>query len=500
MSTFQERLDKAADSTTCQILSAAGSSLVGFGAWNLAAGGAGLVPITLGGAALLASNYACEWDPNGTSTLPEGNTNIVAGSCLKTEGCDLLLEDNEGRQWNGSRVKELKYIVDDGTYPNGTPRVRYAYVNCDDEVITNYSSKSLMPVTTKVADGGVCVGDPAPPPGPIFPPYEYTEPGEGGCSLTVNVLGWGQNPDGTVAPIYKIEPSAAEGRSGGGRIGGCNFEPVVYYQPKPEGGGPGGGGPGGGGGEPPYTIPFVDGGPEDDPDWLKLLKQALATAAGNLLAEAIKSLLDGQVAAATYEMTAPCDVDDEGQPLKWTGEIPAQDYQPAVLDRLDAISNQLSQHLLWKTPICIPEPTQVEGDFRTISFRSDETSPYGKSRLRKRLRYRSLSGLGLDGLIDYWKSFTFESGPYRVRWTGGAWGTVEVWAASEAEGKRVIQHAAGEAGSYALETGGWSTRVSSSTRLGVRGTMRVDTTKGFYWITERDGSDNRPIVATWPDQ
>ena len=86
-------------------------------------------------------------------------------------------------------------------------------------------------------------------------------------------------------------------------------------------------------------------------------------------------------------------------------------------------------------------------------------------------------------------------GPYRVRWIGSTWRSPEIWAASESEGQRVIQHAAAEAGFGPLEGGRWSTRLSSSGRQGVPGTMRVDTTKGFYWITARDGSDQRPIVA-----
>ena len=106
-----------------------------------------------------------------------------------------------------------------------------------------------------------------------------------------------------------------------------------------------------------------------------------------------------------------------------------------------------------------------------------------------------MSGNDLGQLVDYWKDFTFVGGPYRVRWSGGTWGTVEVWASTEAEGKRVIQHAAGEAGFDPFETGRWSVRLSGSTRLGVSDTMRVDTTGGYFWITERDGSDGRPIVA-----
>ena len=495
MSTFQERLDKAAGSTTCQILQAAGSSLVGFGAWNLAAGGAGIVPITLGGAALLASNYACNWDPEGQSTLPNTSL-IVPGSCMETEGCHLMLERKGGTGQYTGPVKKLISCEYNGTYPNGSVKVTTTWINCDGELQSDdEAAVDLLPLATSVREPGVCVGDPAPPGEPTFPPYEYVEPGEGGCSLTVNVLGFGQNADGTVAPIYKIEPTAVEGRAGGGIIGGCNFEPVVYYQPKPEGGGPGGGGPGGGGGEPPFVIPFDDGGPGDDPEWLKLLKQALATAAGNLLADALADLFEQPVPGVTYLMPAPCDFDEDGKPLEWTGEIPAQAYQPAVLDRLDAISNQLSQHLQWKTPICPPEPVQLEGDFRTISFISDETSPYGKSRLRKRLRYRSLSGIGLGELVDHWKDFTWEAGPVVVGHVGGSWGTPKVWAASEDEGKRVLRHAAGDAGIDPDKEGQWQVRSSAGTRNGVSGTMRVNTKGGYWWITARDGADNRPIVA-----
>ena len=167
---------------------------------------------------------------------------------------------------------------------------------------------------------------------------------------------------------------------------------------------------------------------------------------------------------------------------------PCKDYD----GQFEALNAKLDQIL---ECACKDEPPVPEGDFRTISFRSDQTSPYGKSRLRKRLRYRSVSSNDLGTVVDHWKDFVWSGGPYRVRWSGGAWGTVEVWAASESEGKRVIQHAAAEAGFSPLEDGRWSTRLTRSSRLGVSSTMRVDTTKGFYWITARDGSDNRPIVA-----
>ena len=496
MSSFQERLDRAAGATTCQILRAAGGSLVQAGAWSLGTGGAGLVPMGIGGLALLASNYACDWDTEGDSTLPLGD-GIAGGQCMEAaNGCNLWVfrgdPDRPGPYLRG--IKKLISSVRTGTYPNGSPKCTTTWVNCDDEIETDDEAISdTWPLRTELRNDDVCAGDPSPEPTPIYPPYPYQEPdgpdGEPGCSLTVNVLGWGQLPDGRTAPIYKIEPGP-DTRAGGGRISGCNFEPVVYYQPNPQPPG------GGGGGEPPTVIPYQPGGDDGDPEWLKLLKSALATAAGNLLADAIKEIIEQPVAGVNYEMLAPCDIDAEGNQLIWEGQIPEQKFNPAVLDRLDAISNQISQHLTWKTPICVPEAIPLEGDFRTISFRSDETSPYGKSRLRKRLRYRSRSGVGLGELVDHWKDFTFTGGPIRVRHVGSSWGTVEVWAASEDEGKRVILHAAGEAGIDPNQVGRWSTRRSGSSRLGVSLPMRVDTTGGYYWITARDGSDNRPIVAT----
>ena len=498
MSSFQGRLDAAAESTACQILEQGGSALVQAAAYSMVFGPVAKVPLALGTIALFASNYACQWDPEGESTLPGGIDAIVPGSCMETEGCDLQLIRRGGEGGQYTTVRKLISSVASGTYPNGTPKCTTTMVNCDGETYTDdEATEDLWPIKTVVVNGGTCVGDPAPAPEPDYPEYEYREPdspsGEKGCELTVNVLGWGVNPDGTGAPIYKISPKQ-EGRSGGGIIGGCNFEPVVYYQPKPSPPGGDGGGDGGDG-DPPYTIPFVPGGDDDDPEWLKLLKTALATAGGNLVAGAIKDLLEQPVAGVNYEMPAPCNVDDEGNPLIWTGEIPKQKADLAILDRLDAISAQLTQHLQWKTPICPPERPELEGEFRTISFRSDETSPYGKSRLRKRLRYRSSSGIGLGELVDHWKDFTFTGGPVRVRHVGSSWGTVEVWAASEDEGKRVIFHAAGEAGIDPDQVGRWSTRRSDSSRLGVSLSMSVDTTGGYYWITERDGSDGRPIVA-----
>ena len=174
--------------------------------------------------------------------------------------------------------------------------------------------------------------------------------------------------------------------------------------------------------------------------------------------------------------------------------LPPRDYNPSfdeINDDLDKIQEELER---LKECACPEEPV-IQGQFRTISFRSDETSPFGKSRLRKRLRYRGSEGVELSALVDHWRDFTWQSGPVRVRHTGASWGTPEVWASTESEGKRVLLHAAREAGIDPNQVGRWSARSSDSSRLGVSDTMRVDTTGGYYWITARDGSDQRPIVA-----
>ena len=498
MSDWKGRLDRAAGATTCDILSNVGGALTGYGAVSLAFGGAGVVPLTVGMISLLAMNYGCQWDPDGPNTYPTGG-GIEEGQCMETVGCDLILKGKGGQFTYLGPVRKLISSVASGTYPNGSPKCTTRYIDCDGiEQTDDESISDLWPITTEVQEGGVCVGDPSPPPPPLIPPYEYIEPdgpnGEPGCTLNVEFLDWGVEDSGQNGPIFKISPGENL-RAGGGRIGGCNFEPVIYYQPNLPGTDP----DGGGGGNPPPPqnppIPFPPGGDANPDEWLDRLKDALTTAAGILVGNLIKDLLEIPYEGVVYEMPAPCDVDEEGNQLVWTGTIPQQVFQKAILDRVDAISNQISQHLAWKTPICEPPPVKLEGDWRTISFRSDEVSPYGKSRLRKRLRYRSVSGIGLGELVDHWKDFTFEAGGVVVGHVGGPWGTPKVWAASEHEGKRVLLHAAGEAGFDPDQVGEWKVGVSRGTRLGVSGTMRIDTTGGFYWITNRDGSDARPIVA-----
>jgi hypothetical protein len=69
----------------------------------------------------------------------------------------------------------------------------------------------------------------------------------------------------------------------------------------------------------------------------------------------------------------------------------------------------------------------------------------GYSRNRKRLGYRDQGGASQAQHVAHWEGFTFEGGPWRVV-LSGRWGQPQVWAASAAEGKRVLLHAAAIAG------------------------------------------------------
>ena len=209
----------------------------------------------------------------------------------------------------------------------------------------------------------------------------------------------------------------------------------------------------------------------------------------------LSAFLETDIQGTTYSLTGVCEQVEEGeeQPTAEFPVAPARNLM-AIINRLDVMDDMLQQHLAWRTPTCRTRP-QLQGDWRTISFISDETSPYGKSRLRKRLRYRSMSGLGLGDVIDHWANFTWTAGPVCVIHSGASWGTPQVWASTVDEGKRVIRHAAGESGLDPDQVGEWTVSGSSSPRIGVSGTMRVNQTGGFYWITARDGSEGRPIVG-----
>ena len=492
MTAFTEKLDRAAGAALCEVLRVGGQSLIGYGAVGLAAGGTGVVPIAAGSLALMAYAAGCEWDPQGEGP-PVGPPIPI---CFEGASNFRLNQIKNGAFESGS--DEFAKITDSSREPAGNPGTNEGL-----EIITFQAVKSGGAQTSFSAfvgedDAGneytyeqVFVGDetcevPSPSPDVEVPPYEYTDP-EDGCKLVVNFKGFQVDQTGGASPVFKIEPGS-DLRADGGIIGGCNFSPVIYTKPTDDPCGcpdvrPWDPGWDGGGGQPPGGTP----------PWLDFLNDLAGGVVSNIITNSVSDLFATPLPPAEYTLIAPCDKDPEGEPQEIKVQIPALPTADALATRIEALIPILQGQKDFKQPIC--PPVKAQGDLRTIGFISEEVSPNGKSRLRKRLRYRSQSGIGLDELIEHWASFSFDAGPVIVKHLDGSWGTVTCWASSTAEGKRVIRHAAAEAGIDVDQIGRWEVSSSTSTRLGMPGTMKVNQAGGYYWITARDGSNNRPLVG-----
>jgi hypothetical protein len=203
--------------------------------------------------------------------------------------------------------------------------------------------------------------------------------------------------------------------------------------------------------------------------------------------------------AGQYTLSSPCVPADEpggvNNPLvrAWDGSLtPAGGLEK----RLDALAGLVQDHKNLKQPICRERPT-ITGELVTVNFRSVEKSPQGKSQLRKYLRYRDQTGSHRDVHTAHWENFEWDAGPVLVASKGAEWGIVSCWAATEAEGKRVIGHAAQVAG-VDLTRPAHSFVVSGSKdpRYGQTGRMRVDR-RDDHWIrvSKRPGPDGLPVLS-----
>ena len=472
--------DAIAGSATCQILVAGAgtaaqiavlSALTGQ-VWGVVGGFAG----TLAANALAAANGCFPVNPGPGPNGP--NSGIAGGQCLETEGCNLMLLRGapDGPQY--VTVRKLISSVRSGTYPNGTPKCTTTFIDCDG--ITQQDDEAIedtWPIYTEVVDGGVCVGDPSPDPGPSLPdPVPVPDPDGGDCVYETQLIDAYINEAGGMSILYE---TCATGP-------GCSGCSRFWYH-----------GPGDVQPAPPEPIPGPDGEPlpprnpkpgsDNCPDPCEPCKWEPC--------EPPPAAITG----SSFTFTSACGEGENNEIKQVNYNLPGggdlQSSLQGLADQNKLIMEMLQQHLLWKTPVCPEEKPELKGDMRTISFVSDETSPYGKSRLRKRLRYRSESGLGLGEVIDHWKDFNWSAGPVCVKHTGSSWGSPQVWAASESEGKRVLLHAAREAGVDPDQVGKWLIGGSDNARYGVPGTMRVNTKGGYYWITARDGEDGMPLVG-----
>jgi hypothetical protein len=489
-------LDSAAGYATCQILSSAGSALVGTGVATLAAGGGGIVPLTLGSLSLLAAGAACAPTPVDGSIAPPAvdgcyqMTNGGYGRLSARDGVNFpnwqtfadVQPYNDVTSISGSRVEQTGNLwtskVTINSISQGSVEVPWEYYGSEAEAST--IQWRIIP------EVGTCAGEsgePIPYPPDIHDPIPYTDPATS-CVYNISLAGFAADiAGGEASPVFKIESAPTGLRNAGGIVGGCNFEPVIYQAP------PGGGGP-------PRIGPWDPTWPDWDgngtPPWLDFLSSLAGGVLGDLIGDAIQNAFTAPVPQYQYTMRAACNYKQDGTFETYTITLPEQPWETRVLAMQEMNIDFLQQHLLWKTPTCSGGGVGIAGDPVTVNFVSDEYSLDGNNVLRKRFVYFDQTGAPLEDHVTHWKDFVWEAGPACVSFEGTPMGKPQVWASSVDEAKRVITHAAAIAG-VDIADGQWMTGTSRSTRYGKPGTMRVAKfSNGNFTVTKRSGPSGNP--------
>lgn len=490
MSDQSAQLARAASAAACSVLTQGGSSLIGAGAWSLAAGGAGLVPLTLGTMSVFAANYAGCWDSNAPATSPTTPLGSQ-GQCERvTGGCATRWEKLDDGPW--VQVGEDCYFIENvcspaGTNEQGVQMYERRGTLCTGETFEVPPFASIQRIQEKLVpcDGATC-DQTGPGPLPTIDPIEYTDPVTN-CTLNVSFKGFAAFPGDEIRAVYKIEPAAST-RASGGVITNCNFEPTIYV-PNPGGGGDGGGDDPVG----PWLPDWDDWDPSGGgtPPWLPWVTGAVGGLVGDLIGDAIQEAFKQPVPQYRYTFRAACDYKQDGSYEDYTITLPEEPWEQRVLSMQEMQIDFLQQHLLWKTPTCGGGGQPVTGDPVTINWISDEPSPVSGTRLNKRFVYFDQNNSSLQATVDHWKDFVWQSGPVIVGLTGTPLGKPQVWAASEAEGKRVLEHAAQIAG-VDLSNAEYQIGTPKDSRYGVPATMRVLKRKGVLGITSRQGPNGYP--------
>lgn len=506
-----ELLDRAAGAATCQILQAGGQALVGVGTVGIVTGGVGMVPLATGAAMLLASNYACSDMPLGDG-LPGGGVN----GCQEMEPggrgtAQRSLDSGETwRDWGEglydfrSTTSINKGLVDPGDFGTWRAAITVTSQGSSGEIrisdTFNTEGQALAAQYRINPTSGSCARDEEPTvplPPDITQPISYTD-SVTNCNFNLTLQGFAEPvPGGPARPVYLLQ-QAAETRNDGGRMGGCNWPDTIFM---PSDGGGGGDGPNG-----PVYLPVPDGptppdGPGGVPWWAAPLLGGATNAALQLIGDGLKDALGAKLPEGSFTLQAPCDQDEQGQPLTQTWTYPEQKWEERSIAHQITMLEALQTHLNWKTPTCSDkdEKPPLEGQWVTTRWESIEKMAHSGRRLRKLFRYRTKSSRDLGQLSAYWADFSWRSGDVCVRHTGAWWGDPQVWAESEDEGQRVIRHAAAEAGIDPDQIGQWATSSSRSPRYGMSGTMKVALFEGFPWIASRDGAEWPNVLAKSSD-
>lgn len=116
-----------------------------------------------------------------------------------------------------------------------------------------------------------------------------------------------------------------------------------------------------------------------------------------------------------------------------------------------------------------------------------------RAKLHKRLTYRCAGAVNLAAHTAFWETFTWQAGPVCVK-CEGPWGQVQVWAASEAEGRRVIGAAGALAGWAPLSDPRFEVVASEvrSSRYGRSATMVLRFQRGLPCVSSRMGPSGAP--------
>lgn len=116
-----------------------------------------------------------------------------------------------------------------------------------------------------------------------------------------------------------------------------------------------------------------------------------------------------------------------------------------------------------------------------------------RRKLQKQLTYRAQSGVDLGAHTAHWEGFTWTSGPWMVI-SDGRWGKIQVWASSEAEGKRVVRHAGAVADFDPDDEtqATWDVRLVTDSRYGAERVMGLRRIRGLPCVSSRNGPSGAP--------
>jgi hypothetical protein len=115
--------------------------------------------------------------------------------------------------------------------------------------------------------------------------------------------------------------------------------------------------------------------------------------------------------------------------------------------------------------------------------------------LRKKFKYRDNTGSPQSVHAEHWKGFRWRSGNVIVR-AYGPWGQLQIWAASEAEARRVFLHACSVAGwNLDEQLTDWAVGSAGGERNGRSGLMATKETPLGVEVTKRSGPSGFPVIG-----